>query len=491
MSEKWFGFRVDANESIGMGHANRCLNLANSLARFGHKCIFICYEPSESYRTQIQTRSYELLLLDEEISNSNGPLVQNQLQGLLGTHQVDTLIFDGYQFDREASTAFRAITDNLVAVDECPRPLDCDILIDMSLNEPAQRWDGHLPDQSYVLSGKDWALVSTDLFRLRQARSIRNNTTDSSPKLLISFGGSDQAPPIPPILGVLDALDAKLVVTIINGGGQQEPIINSGYHNLALQQIEPQENFPEILAEYDFAITACGMTALDRCALGKPGPFVCIAENQKPNAEALSRMGATVLMASSPDFSDQLKQTFKSLLESLESTEIPVPFSSLCDGLGAARTACALSHSQKKIRLAKQEDESLLLELQRLPQTRQHSFNNAVPTAQEHHRWFSKKLADPNCVFHLIEIKNQFAGFLRLDRIANTLGRPTFEISIAIHPDFNGKNLGSWALSVVPQLFPEGFEFIGRVKTENIASRKSFLRAGYAEIDDGFVIRSL
>lgn len=52
------------------------------------------------------------------------------------------------------------------------------------------------------------------------------------------------------------------------------------------------------------------------------------------------------------------------------------------------------------------------------------------------------------------------------------------DIRFAVHPDYQGKKVGTKLLQFIKEKYPNSY---GKVKKDNIASRKAFLSAGYLE----------
>ena len=156
--------------------------------------------------------------------------------------------------------------------------------------------------------------------------------------------------------------------------------------------------------------------------------------------------------------------------------------SALVDGRGARRVLIALvggvatrDGTMVRLRLADAADEGWLLELQREPATRRHARNPAVPSADEHSRWMTRVLADPNVWLLIVEADEDRAGMVRLDQI----GEPRrYEVSIAIREDYQYRGIASAALKLIRRLMP-GAVFDAEILPANTASIGLFRRAGF------------
>lgn len=132
------------------------------------------------------------------------------------------------------------------------------------------------------------------------------------------------------------------------------------------------------------------------------------------------------------------------------------------------------------LRKAIKEDCIMVFELSNDSEVRLNSINTDEITLEEHEKWFAKKNEDPNYILLLAFRENQLIGQVKFELAANVA-----VISISISTEFRGKGLG-------PKLIREGVEFLQKtdtkireiiayIKPENLASIKSFLRAGFKE----------
>ncbi len=166
--------------------------------------------------------------------------------------------------------------------------------------------------------------------------------------------------------------------------------------------------------------------------------------------------------------------------------------SALVDGRGTRRVLTALfggaaarGGATVRLRLADAADEAWLLELQRAPATRRHARNPAVPSADEHRRWIARVLDDLKVWLMIVEIDGEKAGMVRLDRIGQAR---CYEVSIAMHPNYQHRGIASGALGAIRRLMP-GAVFEAEILPANTASIGLFRRAGFV-LDAGNRYRS-
>jgi RimJ/RimL family protein N-acetyltransferase len=140
------------------------------------------------------------------------------------------------------------------------------------------------------------------------------------------------------------------------------------------------------------------------------------------------------------------------------------------------------------LRPADPSDEGRLLEWRNEPTSRAASLTEGEVSPEDHKRWYARKLADPSSALFIVMDGDEPVGQIRLDRIANDVA----EVSIGLAPEARGRGIGRRAL-VLAALEAEsrlGVTTISaRIKSENVASLRSFEAAGFREVrrDEGVV----
>jgi len=153
-------------------------------------------------------------------------------------------------------------------------------------------------------------------------------------------------------------------------------------------------------------------------------------------------------------------------------------------------TQCALWHVENRWDYWQlTRDEAVILDWQRDPTTRRFARNPAVPSAEEHHRWFAARLADPDCLPTVITLDGAPAGVLRLDPL-EPLPRapqaPAFEVSILVAPQRRGLGIAPEALGFLRR-WQAAAVIVAEVLPGNEASAALFRAAGYRPGDAGLL----
>lgn len=113
---------------------------------------------------------------------------------------------------------------------------------------------------------------------------------------------------------------------------------------------------------------------------------------------------------------------------------------------------------------------------------RENSFGRERIGLREHVSWYLKEIRAPHSRMYIITVHGKFAGQIRYNRVDDDISNVNFSIVASMR----GFGLGTCALSISKH---RAVEELGTpvlratVLTQNIASQKAFLRAGYQEID--------
>lgn len=106
------------------------------------------------------------------------------------------------------------------------------------------------------------------------------------------------------------------------------------------------------------------------------------------------------------------------------------------------------------------------------------SFNSNKVNFETHKKWFFDKLSSKDTFLYLICLHNHKVGQIRLD-VQNNVG----EISISIIEKYRGKGISPAAIKILSSLMFKKIlglkKIIAKIKTENLYSKKVFLKAGF------------
>jgi UDP-2,4-diacetamido-2,4,6-trideoxy-beta-L-altropyranose hydrolase len=343
--------RVDAGQRIGGGHAMRCLTLADALSKEGAQVNFATAAMPASLADRILAAGHGLIRLprsaelQRERTDWHRPPLEAHAQQHdaeateAGCSAVDWMIVDHYLLDHHWHSAARRFAERILVIDDLAnRPYDCDLLVDEACGRSPTDYDGLVPAQTIVLAGANYALLRPEFALERPAARERRSEPKPVGRILVSLGATDPAAMTATAVDAVlaAALDSAIDVVLA-------PEAESLAHVQELARQHPNvaihvnsNRMAELMRDADLAIGAAGTTSWERCCLGLPAIVLVLAENQRPNADALAAAGAALGVAGP----DQIGGAVAELLSDLQGLHrMSAAAFELTDGRGTSRVA--------------------------------------------------------------------------------------------------------------------------------------------------------
>ena len=497
-------FRTDASHNIGVGHVMRCLTLAHALRQRGATCEFICREHPGHLLEKIRADGFTAIGLaltktaahgspataiatsTSDYSSWLGDDWQADVQATINAISeplADWLIVDHYSISEPWEKTARQRCRKLMVIDDLAnRSHDCDILLDQNLvKDLSQRYEEKLPARCGRLLGPRYALLQPLYAEMHQRTSPRKGAVRT---ILVYFGGADvdnlSGRTISAFLS-LKRTDIALQVVIRSSSSFALPIRQQVKDHSNITVYEDLPTLAPLMAQADLAIGAGGATSWERCCLGLPALVITLADNQQPIAAELHHQRYIQWLGHHADVTEAvLAQAMNHII----SNGLPADWSDRCsqlvDGFGAQRVVSILelnSDSKLKARLARPDDEQLILTWANDPLVRKTAFTPNQIDPLVHHQWFHKRLRDPeHCRLYVVETNDEFPlGQVRFDLHATD---HYWEIGYALDPAARGQGLGKLLLQTAMQdlrVHLGSVSLLGRVKTI-IVPRVAYLK---------------
>ena len=495
--------RADASREIGSGHVMRCLVLADALAARGFRAHFICRAHPGHQEAVIVARGHSATMLPAVAggADADGPpharwLGADQTSDAAATRATvdglggaDLLVVDHYALDRVFETALRSVVGRIAVIDDlADRPHDCDVLIDQTAGRQAAVYDGLVPAHARLLLGETHALVPPAFAEARRPRdgAIR--------RILVFLGGVDAGNASLDALVGLEAAGVGalgIAVDVLVGGlnPHREALASFAESRAWVRLLAPVPSLAPLLAGYDLAIGAGGVSAVERAAAGLPSLTLAVADNQVAAAEALAASGALIFLgrhdaATAGAVADAARLLIRtpSLVAHLAGHA-----GALCDGHGLSRVVACLADHDIALRRATMEDGERLWRWRNHPDTRRHAGDSAEISLERHLAWLSATFARRNRDLLIGRNAQGDVGVLRFD-----VDGETAVVSVYLDPARRGGGLGLPLLEAGTRWLAERRPTIrtveARVFAANAASRRVFRAAGYIERESLFVL---
>jgi UDP-2,4-diacetamido-2,4,6-trideoxy-beta-L-altropyranose hydrolase len=515
-------FRCDASLIIGSGHVMRCHTLACALNKRGADVVFFCRRQPGDLISMLE-KSFEVVQLpapkesspqprthDDSLSGRElyrswlGSSEEQDAAAFLGAfisaglRSPDWLILDHYalgaiwqQCVQTSLLQQQARVPSVLVLDDlADRHHYANVLID------ANRVDAqHLNPYSHLVSascttllGPAYALLAPLYSSLQPLLPTRVNLC----RILVFFGGADVSNYCSVALQALSHPRLlHIAVDVVLG--------HSAPHRFALEKsvsIRPNTtlhvglpSLAGLMARADLAVGAAGTASWERACLGLPALVVPIAHNQQFSASALQAAGVARCL-NIRDSYDPVEALQLALLDLLDAPDALQQMSEACmqlgDGRGVARVVTALLGPAPSMRLrpARFSDLWLYHWWANDPDVRQQSFNSNLIPLTEHRSWFIERLNSTSTLLRVLEDGDGLPlGQIRFERFAQNDSLAV--IGFSLDRLARGRGLGllllELGLAELERYWGPGCEAYAEVRSENHASCRTFVRAGFEE----------
>jgi UDP-2,4-diacetamido-2,4,6-trideoxy-beta-L-altropyranose hydrolase len=486
-------FRVDADERIGLGHAMRCLALADALRARGATTAFVAAALPEATAAAFRARGHVVLTLANAAGAPSGEpdgaldeagqradaLAARQALATLGA--LDWIVVDHYRLGAAWERAAAAFAHRVAVIDDNAwRAHDCDLLIDHNVSAQWAQYDTLLPPRALRLVGPRFALLRREFER---ERGVAPRARTAVSRLLVSFGGADPTRETEKALRAISvpAL-ARLAADVVVGAANSRlaAIRDLAQRRPATRVHVDADDVEGLMEGADLAIGAAGVSALERCAKGLPSALIVVADNQIPIAQALAQRGAAVSLGRSADIDEErLARAVEGLAAMPDLLQTMAGRAAdTCDGHGARRVAARMMSFELRLRPAALADRDRILAWRNDEVTRRFSLDAAPIDPDRHAAWFAQRMNDEDGALLIGEDAHGPVGVLRYD-----VNGATARVSVYLVPGRHGEGLGALLLHAGHRWLcanrPAVRAIDAEVMAENHASRLAFAEAGY------------
>ena len=309
----------------------RCLTLADALKQAGAACSFVSSPFGRGLLDVFAADRHEILIEDLDTATRR--------------ISYDIVVVDDYQFGAAAEQTIKSRSGALAVLDDLADRIHvADLLIDPSYGRTPNDYERLTPSDGACLTGPKFALLRPAFSGLRTA-ALSRAVPDLPARLFVSFGLSD----IDAIAARATTLarrlapDIQIDVALASNAKSVSVLKTMSQFDDNLTVRMDAENVAELIAAADFAIGAGGVSTWERCCLGCPTLAVIVADNQRPMIQQMAADG--ILLAADlkdPAFERSFLTALKVGLTQSVRKKLKAASSSLCDGLGASRTAEAI-----------------------------------------------------------------------------------------------------------------------------------------------------
>ncbi len=328
-------FRADASPSIGMGHIQRCLTLADELRRQGSSISFLS-GVSPGLKDFLQSIHWVDWHWVEDASIDHLPNFAEDFK---------FIIVDHYELDSAWEVQAQSIAHCLLAIDDtASRPHAADVLLDQNFfPDASMRYSRWIRPTTQQLLGPRYALLRPE-FAIKRAHYTPAPVVQ---KVLIQAGGSDPTGLTELALEALALVGGVRQIRAIVGAAnpRASEIVARYAETDRVEVIRHTEAVVDHMLWADLCIGATGSSTWERACLGLPSVVVSVAENQLAIGQSAHAAGLTFWAGPASAVSvKQLAHAIENVINSPSSRMEQWRIGrSLVDGLGARRVATYLN----------------------------------------------------------------------------------------------------------------------------------------------------
>lgn len=497
--------RADASVQIGSGHIMRCLTLADELKKNLARVHFVCRDFLGHMGDQIREYGYQVTMLpplEEPYAPEAGKFTHvdwlsvfcqqdaTETARAIRGEQYDWVIVDHYGIGYRWHKRLRSFSKKIMVIDDlADRKFDCDLLLDQTYGRDKMAYLPYVPPDCQILTGSQYALLRPYFSKLRQEAMANRKFCKGVKRILVFMGGADLDNVTSQVLLSLAAvnfLEPPVIDVVL---GRQCPhlaaiIAVAEKHPFEVNVCSNVSNIAEMMVAADLAIGAGGTASWERCCLGLPTIVIQTAKNQQKLIQVLAKDGVVEYLG---DYFTLTPEKIKAGVESVLFSsdyyqQMVVKSFGILDGLGAKRVWCKIIEMSSAVflRLAGEVDCEIIYKWQSFPEIRKYCRNPVVPSWSEHQEWFKQVLLDDTKELFMACLREKLVGIARLDMMSEQ--DDTFEVSILIAPEFQGKGYAKKTLAVLRRMKPS-YNLMAEVFPGNFVSQKLFEDAGYKRVN--------
>lgn len=270
--------RADAGAELGLGHAMRCLALAQGWIDAGGTAVLISQDPPLPVATRWVAEGATVMSPAQYQSISAQP--------------ADCMVVDGPHLT--ADTVSPGAPSILMIDDDGGRDrYDCDLLLNQNPSAEPALYAGKT--DARLLLGTDHALLRRDI---RKWRDWHRPIAPVATSLLITFGGSDPGCHTERALEALALLpeDLKIAVRVLVGGGNPRlaELREQAAHLSRVEIIHDARYVGALIRRSDMVLSAAGSTLWELAVLATPMLIGSAVPVERGPAQALAARGGAM-----------------------------------------------------------------------------------------------------------------------------------------------------------------------------------------------------
>jgi spore coat polysaccharide biosynthesis predicted glycosyltransferase SpsG/RimJ/RimL family protein N-acetyltransferase len=432
---------------------------------------------SEITQREVIPITFETLFIPAHISNEAEP---DWIAAHFPSRHYQ-LVLDGYQFNASYQQKMKQKGYRLLYVDDFANEhMYADVVVNHSLGvQPANY---QCEAYTRLALGTRYAILRPGF--LEAARQHR--TIQKIESVFVCFGGADKYDLTSRAVEALTHFEDIRSVNVVIGSAYPHLKIydlQKKFSQIRIHKNLPEKKLIDVMQSADFAIVPASTILYEVCAVKMPVFSGYYVDNQKGLYEGCRKKG---IIYPGGDFTHYTPGDFEKAVHAIkkepEHQSYITAQSHLFDGDIRQRFIDLLR--PVTYRLASSEDMLLVYEWANDKLSRANSYFSEPISLEVHEKWFEKKLSDDKTLIYIAELDGVPAGMIRYET-----GADYSVVGVALASDSRGKGLASVFLRDTSRLYflRNNAQVLAYIKEENLASVKSFEKAGYVKLRNELV----
>jgi len=284
-----FIFRVDASNSIGLGHLNRCLLVANFIRSKGFNVVFIS-EQSLS-RSVIQSENFQCLDINKESSTKGLDFINPYKSfAVIADINTNTVFKDTQDYFKHLDNIRKGAELLITFEDLIDNPYCSDVVIIPYCGATNLKLKSDC-NTKYLL-GADYFALRNEFYD--NSFIVRN----SAKKILITMGGGDPEQITQKVLKSICQIEMHYDIIVVLGkasiiSSKDVDNIMCNYRG-TVKILRDITNISELMLDCDIVITNSGLTKYELSALGVPSIIISNNKKQALYSDIFSSYGSSI-----------------------------------------------------------------------------------------------------------------------------------------------------------------------------------------------------
>jgi UDP-2,4-diacetamido-2,4,6-trideoxy-beta-L-altropyranose hydrolase len=321
--------RTDASATIGVGHAMRCLALAEAWIELGGRVLLATTEMPVTIAERFERTGCRVGMI--KTTEDAAVLIRD-----LGARFA---IIDGYHLGPDDQAALARTGARLLVIDDRGESAtkEAAVVLNQNASASAELYQGL---DAKLLLGTQYTLLRREF----RAAAAQHSTPEVARRLLVSFGGSDPANVTPRVIEAvapLEGLDVLVVAGVANPHAAELRVPADARATIRI--VASVDDMAAHMKWAELAVVAAGSTCWELATCGVPMIAVAVAENQLAITESLGELGIGVPLSLEGANIESLRGMILSVSrDQIWRGGMGRKGRELFDGLGALRVCTAL-----------------------------------------------------------------------------------------------------------------------------------------------------